>query len=433
MFLFGHAKTTYTHHKSPIHLPTKTKGKTSLATIAQKSIPPCHLNPLLFNGHLQTFWTIVHAHGPPIHYKRKIIESTHSIYPGQFTVDFVIAPPSSTDQERAAEEDDTLPPRTTYYSPAEWENIGSDDGTPMLVCLHGLSGGSHEVYLREVVAPMVDAGWAACVVNGRGCAQSKITTPRLFNARSTWDVRQTVKYLGEMFPNRPLYAVGFSMGANIMTNYIGEEGSKCVFKAAVACSNPWDLNICHIGLTKTWLGLEVYSKTMGGNMRKLFLRHKKELLKNEVLDGEAIEKCRYLYEFDRVVQAPTWGYPTQGAYYRDAASVDAVLAIKIPFLAINAEDDPISQDSAIPYEEFKQNPYTVLCTTNWGGHLSWFQLGGKRWFATAISAFLTKMHDEVDLTDSEEEEVQEEANGKMPKKKYPIYDPCNRKLICPPE
>ena len=44
----------------------------------------------------------------------------------------------------------------------------------------------------------------------------------------------------------------------------------------------------------------------------------------------------------RAVQAPTWGYPTEGAYYRDAQSVDAVSAIKIPFLAINAEDDPVS-------------------------------------------------------------------------------------------
>jgi hypothetical protein len=44
----------------------------------------------------------------------------------------------------------------------------------------------------------------------------------------------------------------------------------------------------------------------------------------------------------RVIQAPTWGYPTEGAYYRDAQSVDAVLAIRIPFLAISAEDDPVS-------------------------------------------------------------------------------------------
>jgi predicted alpha/beta-fold hydrolase len=31
-----------------------------------------------------------------------------------------------------------------------------------------------------------------------------------------------------------------------------------------------------------------------------------------------------------------------GAYYRDASSVDALLAVRIPLFAINAEDDPAS-------------------------------------------------------------------------------------------
>ena len=44
----------------------------------------------------------------------------------------------------------------------------------------------------------------------------------------------------------------------------------------------------------------------------------------------------------RHVQGPTWGYPTEGAYYRDASSVDSLLAIRIPFFALHAEDDPVS-------------------------------------------------------------------------------------------
>jgi predicted alpha/beta-fold hydrolase len=42
------------------------------------------------------------------------------------------------------------------------------------------------------------------------------------------------------------------------------------------------------------------------------------------------------------VQRHIWGYPTENAYYRDASSVDSLLAIRIPFLAINAEDDRVS-------------------------------------------------------------------------------------------
>lgn len=88
----------------------------------------------------------------------------------------------------------------------------------MLVVLHGLSGGSHEIYLRAVLEPLVDAGWEACVVNSRGCAMSKITTAVLYNARATWDLRQVVKWCRQRWPKRRLYGIGFSLGANIMVN-----------------------------------------------------------------------------------------------------------------------------------------------------------------------------------------------------------------------
>jgi predicted alpha/beta-fold hydrolase len=340
-WILGHAKTSYTHHTDPVPLKTKSGQKTTLAEIAQSSIPPCRLNPFLFNGHLQTMYTARPDPGPPIHYKRKVFDSTHSVYPGQFAVDFVVSKEAGESALESSSKPSTLPERTTNFSASEWDSIASSDTQPMLIALHGLTGGSHEVYLRETLAPLTAAGWAACVVNGRGCALSTITTPQLFNSRATWDVRQTILTLRELFPNRPFYAIGFSLGANILTNYVGEQGSSCDLRAAVACSNPWNLEICNVELQRTWLGLEVYCKTMGANMKKLFELHKQQILKNEKIDIREVEKCRYLYEFDRCIQAPTWGYPTEGAYYRDAQSVDALTAVRIPFLGINAEDDPV--------------------------------------------------------------------------------------------
>jgi predicted alpha/beta-fold hydrolase len=450
-WILGHAKTSYTHHSELVPLKTKSGKKTTLAEIAQSSIPPCRLNPFLFNGHLQTMYTARPDPGPPIHYKRKIFDSTHSVYPGQFAVDFVVSKETGESALESATKPSALPERTTNFTSAEWDSISSTDTQPMLIALHGLTGGSHEVYLRETLAPLTASGWAACVVNGRGCALSQITTPQLFNSRATWDVRQTILTLRELFPNRPFYAIGFSLGANILTNYVGEQGSSCDLRAAVSCSNPWNLEVCNVELQRTWLGLQVYCKTMGGNMKKLYELHKHQILKNEKIDVKEVEKCRYLYEFDRCIQAPTWGYPTEGAYYRDAQSVDALCAVRIPFLGINAEDDPvcfftfciwllymvmvwlmhtqISSKAAIPFEEFKQNPYAVLCTTNWGGHLGSFQFGGGRWFATAASAFLTKVHDEIDHEASKVIEKASEID--VPGKKYPIFDPNHRRLILP--
>ncbi len=100
-------------------------------------------------------------------------------------------------------------------------------------------------------------------------------------------------------------------------------------------------------------------------MRALLDKHKDSIIRFTDLDFERIRKITYLYEFDREVQCvlsewkalymdvevtrslmpcrcATWGYPTEEAYYRDASSSDSVLAIRIPFFALHAADDPVS-------------------------------------------------------------------------------------------
>ena len=44
-----------------------------------------------------------------------------------------------------------------------------------------------------------------------------------------------------------------------------------------------------------------------------------------------------------------------------------------------------------------QTPFGVMLTTAWGGHLSWFEVGGTRWFTKPVTAFLNKMATEVDV------------------------------------
>ena len=115
-----------------------------------------------------------------------------------------------------------------------------------------------------------------------------------------------------------------------------------MLRAAVICSSPWNLDVGNMALQRTWLGREIYSKTMGTSMKKLIEIHYDELSKGSKLDFAKIRQVNYLHEFDREVQGPTWGYATEGAYYRDASSVDSLLAVRIPLFAISAKDDPVS-------------------------------------------------------------------------------------------
>ena len=106
--LLGFAKTRYWHSKKSIQL-TLTNGKTTtLAEFCKSAIPPCRLNPFIFNGHLQTTWTLVKGQHVPIFYKRHIFQAEDPTYTGQYAVDFVVPPNDN--------EDSNLPPRTTYYS-----------------------------------------------------------------------------------------------------------------------------------------------------------------------------------------------------------------------------------------------------------------------------------------------------------------------------
>jgi hypothetical protein len=210
MGFLGRSTISFHHSPNPLEIITKTGDKRTLLDICKAATPPCRLNPLLFNGHLQTFWTAVKSKDIPVYYKRKVFKAEDPAFAGSFAVDFVVEPYQETDE--------SLPPRTTYYTDAKFGQIGSLDDRPMLVALHGLSGGSHEIYLRSVLWPVMQEEWEVCVVNSRGCAQSPITSDLLYNARSTWDIRQVVKWLAKTFPNRPLFGVGFSLGANILVN-----------------------------------------------------------------------------------------------------------------------------------------------------------------------------------------------------------------------
>lgn len=179
----GRARINFTHSPSPVALRERDGTATDLVKVCEKVTPPCQMNPLLLNGHLQTMWTATKQHGPPVYYRRKVFDADSKAFEGTFAVDFVTAPFEETDE--------TLPPRTVYFEDQDFEALASDDDRPQLVVLHGLSGGSHEIYLRHAIAPLIDSGrWEVCVVNSRGCANSKFTSGTLYNARATWDFRQ---------------------------------------------------------------------------------------------------------------------------------------------------------------------------------------------------------------------------------------------------
>ncbi|KAI9631220.1 hypothetical protein KEM48_013149 [Puccinia striiformis f. sp. tritici PST-130] len=125
-----------------------------------------------------------------------------------------------------------------HESPLSFDS-GEEDSRPVLVVLHGLTGGSHES-----------------------------------SAGATEDIRVVISYLKKkvVSPDVNLHAIGFSLGANVLTKYLGEEQDRSVIKSAVVVGNPWDLYAGHIFLESSFLG-KIYSRALASNLRGLMKRH----------------------------------------------------------------------------------------------------------------------------------------------------------------
>ncbi|PCH35623.1 AB-hydrolase YheT [Wolfiporia cocos MD-104 SS10] len=295
------------------------------------------------------------------------------------------------------------------FTPPQSERKLSDD-TPIAVVLHGLTGGSHESYVRAVLAPVCTPkeqgglGYRAVVVNFRGCAGVPITSPQLYSAGHTEDIRVAVYYIRKKYPCAPLLGLGFSLGANVLVRYLSEEGENSRLSSACVLACPWDLLANSIALEGRWFHRKVYSSALGTNLQSVVKRHASALLKFPSHPvGQAVTPCLALQAptmeafdntFNRIAggSSPPFPFPSAQAYYVWASSHDRLSAVRVPLLALNTADDPIVQ--VLPVEA-GGNGFVAFAVTRKGGHLGWFQAGKRRWFSKPVVEWLRAVGEDV--------------------------------------
>ncbi|GJP54053.1 hypothetical protein CLOM_g13169 [Closterium sp. NIES-68] len=243
-------------------------------------------------------------------------------------------------------------------------------GTPWLILLPGLTGGSDDTYVRHMLVRARRAGWGAVVFNSRGCANSPVTSPQFYSASFTEDLRQVVRHVAALQPLARLYAAGWSLGANILVRYLAQEGEEVPLAGAVSLCNPFDLVLAdknfHIGFNN------FYDQRLGSTLRGIYAGHASlfEGLGGEY-DIELVARAKTVRDFDVGLTRVSFGYPSVDAYYYDASSCRSIPNVRLPLLCVQALDDPIAPADGIPYSEIEENPFTMLVGTSHGGHLGW--------------------------------------------------------------
>ncbi|KAG0663990.1 hypothetical protein C6P44_001365 [Monosporozyma unispora] len=390
----------------------------TLTELISKNVPEFtdgatdQLSSVLFNGHMQTCYTGVKSFEniDQVNYERYILTYPHG---GEGALDFVTTDPIEPNTTKEVLYPSQKPfeaPLTGHYLylDPDSEKLSSQDSRPMMIMCHGLTGGSHESYLRSIIKTIIDENsdkndletdFAVCVLNSRGCCQSRLTTPQLYNGGWTNDLRYCVQYLHKHFPNRSLYMMGFSLGAAIVTNYIGEENTNSLIKCAMVMGTPWDLLASANFIDSTRVGSKLYSPTLKQNLCNLVLLHK-EFLEKDPVWKEMIENdmsgLSSVKEFDDIFTGPMFGYKDATDYYNNASPKNRIAGIRTPFVSINALDDPIVGGTCIPDELIKTNPFTMVLETNIGGHLGWFKdIYGQRWYPKPVAKFFHSFHNAI--------------------------------------
>ena len=115
------------------------------------------------------------------------------------------------------------------------------DDAPVLILLPGLTGGGDDSYVRYAVHHAETHGTRAVVFNSRGCGDTFVTTPRYYSGLYIGDMQRVVHAVRLRHPRSLMFSAGWSLGANILTNYLGFVGEDTPLDAAAVMCNPFDL------------------------------------------------------------------------------------------------------------------------------------------------------------------------------------------------
>ncbi|VDD74561.1 unnamed protein product [Mesocestoides corti] len=262
-----------------------------------------------------------------------------------------------------------------------WSNVDAlTDESPTVVLLPGLTGCGCCNYIASLVKEINESGYRCVVFNNRGTCRRKLKTARTYCACDTSDMALVLDRIRSRYPSAPMMAIGISLGALIVFNYLADQGkgssadesepqsakNTCPLTAAMCICMPWDVAQTSDKLEKS-LDWFLFNYPLTKSLQRLVIRNADVL--SEKYDIPKILKSRSVREFDANMTVDMFGYKSVEDYYAQASPAAKIDDIKVPVLCLNAADDPFVPFETLPLEAVKQSDNVVLAVTRHGGHI----------------------------------------------------------------
>lgn len=238
---------------------------------------------------------------------------------------------------------------------------------PIVLILHGLEGSFDSFYAKRMMNAMYNNGWATVLMHFRGCGKRTNRKAQTYHSGQTADVIEFVAHLKQQFPKQPLFAVGFSLGGNVLTKYVGEHEDSGL-DGAVVISAPLDLAICSKAIGEGFA--KVYQKYLVDKLR-VSTKAKIDFLGDKFpldVTKTQLDEVLVLSEFDELITAPLNGFEHAQDYYQKCSGNNFLKTCNTPTLIIHSKDDPFMTEEVIPTEDLLSE-HVTLEVSDRGGHV----------------------------------------------------------------
>ena len=245
--------------------------------------------------------------------------------------------------------------------------------TPLVILFHGLAGSYESPYIQGMMLTLCEAGFDTVLMHFRGCSGEQNLLPRSYHSGETGDAKEFITNIKSRFADSPLYAIGYSLGANMLLKLLGECEEKSLFKKAVAISPPMLLDVCANKMNNGFARYYQHRllKDLQSALDKKYYKH--DMQKKLSFTQDKIKTLNTFWKFDDAYTAPIHGFKSAKEYYDKCSSRAFLKSIITQTLIIHSQDDPFMTKEVIPNEnELSKNVQINL--TQYGGHVGF--IGG---------------------------------------------------------
>jgi predicted alpha/beta-fold hydrolase len=256
----------------------------------------------------------------------------------------------------------------------DWSLQGADR---LVLVLHGLEGHSRSKYVLGMARAAGSRGYDVLAMNHRSCGGELNRKPTMYHSGWTRDLHEILLMVQGTGRYRSVDLVGFSLGANVLLKYLGENPGEVpgFVRRSVALSVPCDLEDAARALERP--ACAIYSRYL------LDLLRKKIILKSRLFPGlfdlSGLGAMRSFRQFDDRFTAPMHGFRDALDYWRRSSSRQFLPGIERETCIINAINDPFLGPGCHPADEVRRNRALTLVAPGTGGHVGFVGTGSPNW------------------------------------------------------